>query len=313
MHVIELNHLYQLPLDLASSPGLVLAIGDFDGVHQGHREVIRRATTRAEERKLSSAVMTFHPHPREILGMDKYRQILTPLPDKLELLDRLGLTYTFLVNFDKAFSELPPAEFVEKILVKLNLETVVVGFDFKFGRGGEGNPDSLANLAKGRFAVEVIRPFHADGQKVSSTLIREYLLAGDVGEANLLLDRPYTICGEVVTGAGRGRTIGFPTANVQPTQPYVIPANGVYAVRVQTDDGEFGGVMNIGVKPTFDVDEGRTLEVHLLDYSGSLYGQKVRVEFHSMLRPERKFASVDELVSQIARDAEEAKSRLAMI
>jgi len=311
MRVIEMHQPYSAPP--AGVPGLVLAIGDFDGVHQGHREVIRRAVQQAKEQGLASAVMTFHPHPREVLGMDQYRQILTPLPDKLQLLDRQGLDFAFLVKFDKAFSQLTPGEFVENFLLPMNPHTVVVGFDFKFGRGGEGTPDSLVSLARGRFAVDIVRPFHADGRKVSSTLIRDCLLSGDLAEANLLLDRPYTICGEVVTGAGRGRTIGFPTANVQPALPYVIPANGVYAVRVLTGGKMYGGVMNIGVKPTFVDDEERTLEVHLFDYSGSLYGENVRVEFYSMLRSERKFASVQELIAQISRDAEEARARLETV
>ncbi|MEO3945053.1 bifunctional riboflavin kinase/FAD synthetase [Gorillibacterium sp. CAU 1737] len=310
MHVIELNHPYQPTQELAHSPGLVLAIGDFDGVHQGHREVIRRAISRAAERKLASAVMTFHPHPREVLGREMYRHILTPLPDKLRLMEELGLTYTFLVKFDQAFSQLTPEEFVEQVLVKLNLDTVVVGFDFRFGRGGAGTPDSLATLAHGRFAVEVVRPFQSDGQKVSSTLIRESLTEGQLEQANRLLERPYSISGEVVTGAGRGRTIGFPTANIQPAHKYVIPANGVYVVTAETDSGTYGGVMNIGVKPTFHVDEGRTLEAHLFDYTGSLYGEKLRVHFHAMLRPEKKFSSAEELIAQIKLDAEEAKSRL---
>lgn len=308
MRVIELKQPY--PDSIAGEKGVVMAIGDFDGVHQGHREVIRRASARAKERGLASAVMTFHPHPREVLGLDVYRQILTPLPDKLHLLDRLGLDFTFLVHFDQAFSQLSPEQFVETVLMRLNPETVVVGFDFKFGRGGEGTPDTLAELAKGRFAVEVVRPFHADGRKVSSTLIRDCLLSGDLKEANLLLDRPYAVSGEVVTGAGRGRTIGFPTANVLPSLPYVIPANGVYAVRIAAGGQTYGGVMNIGVKPTFVDDRERTLEVHLFDYSGSLYGETVRVEFVSMLRPERKFDSVEHLVAQIARDADEARKRL---
>jgi riboflavin kinase/FMN adenylyltransferase len=308
MRVLEMKQPYPAPL--AGEPGVVLAIGDFDGVHQGHREVIRRAAVRAKEQGCACAVMTFHPHPREVLGIDVYRQILTPLPDKLSLLEQLGVDYTFLVQFDKAFSQLDPKAFVETVLLKLRPETVVVGFDFKFGRDGEGTPDTLAQLAHGRFAVEVVRPFHADGRKVSSTLVRDCLLSGDLKEANLLLDRPYAISGEVVTGAGRGRTIGFPTANVRPFLPYVIPANGVYAVRVWTGGHVYGGVMNIGVKPTFVDDRERTLEVHLLDYSGSLYGEHVRVEFHAMLRHERKFASVKELVAQIAHDAKEARTLL---
>jgi riboflavin kinase/FMN adenylyltransferase len=290
----------------------VLAIGDFDGVHLGHQEVIRRAVATADSLKLPAAVMTFDPHPREVLGQAKYACSLTPLDHKLELFARLGVELAYIVNFNETLMRLLPEQFVQRMLLPLGLDTVVVGFDFTFGHRGQGTPDSLAQLSEGGFAVEVVRPCEIDGAKVSSTAIREALGRGDVARSAKLLGRPYSIRGEVVHGHARGRTIGFPTANVQPKGDYVLPANGVYAVRAAVEGvGIFNGVMNVGVKPTFADGELRpTLEAHLFDFNKDIYGASVELQLVSHLRGERKFASVQELVEQIHRDAEQARTHL---
>ncbi|MCL6458257.1 MAG: bifunctional riboflavin kinase/FAD synthetase [Gorillibacterium sp.] len=309
MQVIELKQPFDFSArDLPSSQ--VLAIGDFDGVHLGHQEVIERALKRAKQLKLPASIMTFHPHPREVLGTDKYRQILTPLPDKLKLFSEMGIEYTYLVSFDKEFSSLSPEEFVTEMLFKLKIESVIVGFDFTFGRNGSGTADSLATLSAGQFAVEVVRPYCFDGSKVSSTLIRECLQDGRLAEANALLGRSYAIGGIIVEGEGRGRTIGYPTANVELALPYVVPVNGVYAVRVRLGNQTLGGVMNIGVKPTFTGEGIRTLEVHLFDFTDSIYGESIHIQFVDPLRAEQKFNSVNELIAQIAADADEARTLL---
>ncbi|MBC8080054.1 MAG: bifunctional riboflavin kinase/FAD synthetase [Gorillibacterium sp.] len=310
MLVIELKYPFDSSnLDLPSSQ--VLAIGDFDGVHLGHREVIERALERARQLNLPASIMTFHPHPREVLGADKYRQILTPLPDKLKQFSEMGIEYTYLVSFDKAFSTLSPEEFITGILLKLKIESVIVGFDFTFGFGGSGTADSLAIISSGQFAVEVVRPYCFAGSKVSSTLIRENLQDGRLTEANALLGRGYSISGTVVEGEGRGRTIGYPTANVKLELPYVVPRNGVYAVRVTVRSQSFGGVMNIGVNPTFTGEGIRTLEVHLFDFTDSIYGESIRIDFVDLLREERKFNSVSQLIAQINSDADRARDKLS--
>lgn len=290
----------------------VLAIGEFDGIHLGHQEVIRRALQTAERMRIPASIMTFHPHPKEVLGQQKYTQLLTPTAQKEQVLSKMGLDNSYLVAFDPNFMKVTPEEFVENMLIPMNVNTVIVGFDFTFGFRGAGTPDTLCELAAGRFAVEVIRPFQLNGCKVSSTLVREYLQNAQLEEANRLLGRPYTITGTVVTGDGRGRTIGFPTANIEMSEPFVIPTLGVYAVRVTLDGEVYNAVMNVGKKPTFVEDlEKPTLEAHLFDFSRMIYGSALSVEFISFLRPERKFGSVDELITQIRTDADKARSLLS--
>ncbi|MDF2724363.1 MAG: riboflavin biosynthesis protein RibC, partial [Paenibacillus sp.] len=189
--------------------------------------------------------------------------------------------------------------------------TVVVGFDFRFGHLGAGDPESLRQMAAGRFDVEVVQPFHMTGEKVSSTLIRDCLEQGDLLRVKQLLGRHFALTGTVVHGAARGRQIGFPTANIELDGPYVVPCNGVYAVRLQWAGQSYNGVMNIGTKPTFEGDSTRrTLEAHLFDFSQSIYGEYVTVELISYIRPERKFNSIDELIAQIGRDVNTAKKQL---
>jgi len=289
----------------------VLAIGDFDGVHLGHQEVIKRALEDGKRLGIPTSIMTFHPHPREVLGQQKYTTLLTPVSQKQRQLEQLGVDYLYIVSFDADLMKVTPEQFVEHMLIPMQVNTVIVGFDFTFGYLGAGTPDTLCELAHGRFAVEIIRPFQRNGSKVSSTLVREHLLAGQVEEATALLGRPYAVRGTIVTGDGRGRTIGFPTANVELHEPFVTPALGVYAVRAVLDGTAYNGVMNLGKKPTFvDNLEKPTLEVHLFDFSESVYGKELTIEFISYLRPERKFSAIDELISQIHRDADQAKTLL---
>jgi riboflavin kinase / FMN adenylyltransferase len=297
---------------IASGPPQVMAIGDFDGVHAGHCKVLLTAVEKAKSHDLTPAVMTFHPHPREVLGHPQYRDSLTPIEDKLRLFEALGLKRVYLVGFNESFAQLPPEQFVEDILVSGKLASVVVGFDFTFGHKGAGSPQRLKELAKGRFGVEVVSPYHLNGEKVSSTLIRECLANGQVEKAARLLERPYSITGKVVTGEGRGSTIGIPTANVETTEGYVIPGRGVYAVRFLHDGQWHRGVMNIGWKPTFAKKEGAiSLETHLFDFDKKIYGDEVSIRFIGFIRHERKFGSAEELVAQIGKDIISAKEMLS--
>lgn len=309
MRVVSLS--YPLPAEERRSQPQVIAIGEFDGVHLGHQQVIRRALERARSLHAPTAIMTFHPHPREVLGQARYARSLTPLQAKLKQLAELGVDTTYVVRFDESFSRIGTHTFVTEFLLPLRPETVVVGFDFSFGHRGAGNPDTLCELGHGRFAVEIVRPYQLDGSKVGSTQIRSWLEQGQLEQANRWLGRAYAVRGTVVRGDGRGRTIGFPTANIEPDGAYVLPANGVYAVRMKVDGAVLNGVANIGRKPTFHADLPKpTLEAHLFDFSGDLYGREIELELVSFLREERKFASPDALVAQIREDAAAARLRL---
>lgn len=305
MQIIKLKYPFN---SLVKIGPLVLAIGYFDGVHAGHLEVISKAKEMASIRGVPCGVMTFHPHPREVLGTAKINSYLTPLEEKLKQFQKLELDYVFLIEFDVAFSKVSPEGFLEKVLLPLGTDTVVVGFDFTFGHLGKGTSNTLEQLGHGRFGVKVVEPIKLYGEKVSSTLIREQLYEGQIDELHHLLGRRYSIQGTVVPGDARGRTIGFPTANIELSADYMIPRQGVYVVKMSNDILSHFGVMNVGVKPTFTDDKLLTLEVHLLDYEGDLYGQKVTVEFLHYLRMEMKFESVEALVEQIKTDILKARN-----
>ena len=308
------------PSDEAGTPEdrlpKTMAIGYFDGVHPGHQTVIRKAVELARASGKRAAVMTFDPHPRALLGHgEAYAESLTPLPEKIRLLEGLGVDIVYVAVFDREFAALAPEEFVRGLLIgRLNVTDAAVGFDFTFGRGGAGNPELLAELGGTDLAVHTVAPVSAAGAKVSSSRIREALLLGDVALAAGLLRRPYRISGTVVRGAARGRMIGFPTANIEPDGRYVLPRHGVYAVYVRRGGETHPAVMNVGVAPTFHANAGTPrLEAHLLDFSGDLYGERLAVDFVAFIRPEMKFSGPDELAAQIREDAEQARRLLAVV
>lgn len=299
--------------DSVPPEGQVIAIGDFDGVHLGHREVISRAIERARLLGVPVAIMTFDPHPREVLGKAQYSKILTPIAEKMRLFAELGVDQVYIVHFTPELARVSPEDYYKNMLYPLKPRAIVVGFDFTFGHRGQGTAETLAKLAKAGESIEVIAPHNMDGEKISSTLIREQLHLGRLERVKPLLGRHYRIQGKVVKGEGRGRKIGYPTANLEPLDRYVIPRQGVYAVRVYLDGEVLKGVMNIGIKPTFHEDEEQppTLEVHILDRNEDLYGRTLEIEFAAYLRPEMKFSSVEMLIEQIAKDAQRAKQILA--
>ncbi|RKD24274.1 riboflavin biosynthesis protein RibF [Ammoniphilus oxalaticus] len=304
-----IEHL-QYPLKEGQFEPNVMAIGYFDGVHQGHRRVIQMAIDKAKQKEVMSAVMTFHPHPREILGQSGYTRYLTPLEAKLALFKQLGVQRAYVVHFDIPFSSIYPEEFVNEFLIPLQARQLVVGFDYTFGYKGKGTAYTLKELSEGRYEVDVISPIALLGEKVSSTMIREYLYGGRVEEANDFLGRPYRVQGRVIHGEKRGRQIGFPTANLQLDDPYLIPKTGVYGVNVSVDDQNYFGVMNIGIKPTFEHEKiEKSLEAHLFDFNGDLYEREIKVDFLFFIREEQKFAGVDQLVAQIQLDVAYAKQK----
>jgi riboflavin kinase / FMN adenylyltransferase len=275
-----------------------VAVGEFDGVHLGHREVIRGADT----------VLTFEPHPREVVAPEAAPRLLTPLARKAELLEGLGVDELVVIRFDAAFAERSPEDFVDEILVgALGATDVSVGENFRFGHQAAGTPELLE--ADGRFATRVIRLVEADEEIVSSSHIRGLILAGELGEANALLGDPFQLRGEVVPGDRRGRELGYPTANLVPDERYVYPAHGIYAARAEVHgQGAWKAAVNVGVRPTFDSGRGVLVEAHLLDFSGDLYGLELRIEFLERLRGERRFDSVEALVEQMGRDVEATRS-----
>jgi len=331
-------------LDTVETPTTV-ALGNFDGVHLGHRQVIQpileskggkamganaQAVVAARldlELQLGYAtVLTFQPHPQEFFT-GQTRELLTPLDEKVQHLERLGVEQLVLLPFNQELAALTPEEFVDKILVRgLKVRAISVGQDFCFGRKRLGTSTDLKAIASHYGITVHIVPLQTlEGDRISSSAIRHALQQGDIARANRLLGRPYALVGRVEPGQQLGRTIGFPTANVQVSAEKFLPCLGVYAVLVtgETLDGGSNasadlpgrgipGVMNIGYRPTVAGTQ-RTVEVHLLDWSGELYGQTLTVSLEQFLRPEQKFASLDELKAQIQRDADTARSHLAAL
>lgn len=308
MKIIYLTYPLQLPNSNYPDKPHVMAIGDFDGLHLGHQNVINHAKYIGDKQNISTSIMTFNPHPREVLGLSIYSRYLTPFQEKMELFEGTGVDYCFVVSFDHSFAKVSPEDFVQRMLFLLNVHTVVAGFDFTFGHRGLGTVETLKNLCEQQMGVEVVKPFNLDGYKVSSTFIREQLHLGHLECVKKYMGRNYSISGKVVPGESRGKTIGFPTANLKVKAPYVIPRHGVFAVKLNIAGIEYKGVMNIGVKPTFSSDElNPTLEVHILNFNHDIYGQDLNIEFISFLRDEEKFASIDLLVEQIHKDIKKAE------
>ena len=312
MEIVTLRYPFDSMAPSGGQLDATLAIGHFDGVHIGHQAVLGRAVEAARRSGMRAAAMTFHPHPKEVLGRgDRYGTALTPLEEKLRRFASLGIDIAYVVAFDHAFAAVTPEAFVTDVLRALHVKYVVVGFDFTFGSRGMGTPKLLRELGAPDIGVDVIEPQAFADEKVSSSRIREALQTGDAAGASLLLGRPYRIEGTVVGGERRGRTIGFPTANVEPDGNYVLPRLGVYAVRATVGGRTYDAVLNLGVKPTFhdDLPEPK-LEAHLFDFGGDVYGERMSLDFIAFLRTERKFGGVDELVAQIRQDADRARSVL---
>lgn len=286
---------------------VVVALGTFDGVHLGHLAVIRRAVEEARVRGLRSVAATFDPHPRAVLAPGNEPKLLTTLDVREELLLGCGMDEMRVIRFDKELSRKSPWGFVGDVLVgALRAAVVVVGDNFRFGYKASGNFEDLRRCMKETGGEALAVPTYASGEAISSTRIRDLLLDGEAREATRLLGRPYAFRGEVVVGDKRGRTIGFPTANVLPDTRALVPGRGVYAGRVRVRDEWFGACTNVGVAPTFERRDSK-VEAYLLDYEGDLYGEVVDVSFVERLRPEKRFSDIEELKTQIARDVSQAR------
>jgi riboflavin kinase / FMN adenylyltransferase len=287
----------------ATTP-VVLAIGNFDGLHLGHRALLARLTAKAKELGVPAAVMTFEPHSRELFAPDQAPARLTSLREKLGLLAACGIDRSYVCHFSHRLAALTADEFVERLLVRgLAVRYLIIGDDFRFGRGRGGDFALLQQAGvEHNFGVEAMRTIDIGGERVSSSAVRDALAAGDLEHAERLLGRPYNISGRVVHGGMIGRRIGFPTANIQLKRKRV-PLAGVFAVTVSGIDGrELPGAASLGVRPTLGDGLKPVLEVHLLDFDRQIYGSHVTVHFRHKLRDEAKYDSLEALTAQIARD-----------
>ncbi|HEX9311002.1 MAG TPA: bifunctional riboflavin kinase/FAD synthetase [Gemmatimonadaceae bacterium] len=295
--------------------GTVITVGTFDGVHRGHQDVVGRLVNRSRVLKIPSVLITFEPHPLEIVNPAAAPLALTTHDEKLEVLAETGLNYLAVVPFTPELATYSAEDFVELILRRcFRLQELLIGYDHGFGRQRAGNVGVLRTLGeRDGFRVDVVDPVSTqDGHAVSSTSIRRAVAGGDLARAADGLGRPYSASGRVIPGSQRGRTIGFPTLNLGPPPPRkLLPPEGVYAVRVQTPAGAVGGMMNLGPRPTFG-DSTTSLEVHLFDTAGDFYGSQVRVDFIARLRETRKFSSAEQLAKQLTHDEREARNALTL-
>jgi riboflavin kinase/FMN adenylyltransferase len=301
----------QLPHVVASD--VCMAIGVFDGVHLGHQRVIAEARADAKTVGGTSAVLTFDPHPLRVLHPEKAPPLLTSTPHKLRLLEQLNVDLCLLLTFDKPFSEQPPERFIESLARHTHrLHEICVGARFHFGHNRSGDARLIEKLALtyGYIAKEVA-PVKLGEEMISSTAVRQHVMHGRLDRAAAMLGRPFSILGTVEPGDARGRKLGFPTANLNPSNE-VLPPNGVYAARTLVGQEPFAGVVNIGTRPTFGGSDRRNIvEVHIFDLARDLYGHEVEVSFVQKLRDEQKFDSADALKRQIGADIAEARSILA--
>ncbi len=288
----------------------LLTIGSFEGVHRGHQELIRSLLSRARTEGRLAGLVTFSPHPRAILDGQCDGLYLMTLEEKVRLLRGLGLDFLVVLPFTLELASLPARDFMVSVREALRMEELWVGPDFALGRHRQGDSHALEELGNEiGFRLNLVQAFRVNGKVASSTRIRDLLGRGDVAAAAALLGRYPSHCAPVVKGAGRGKGLGFPTANLSVDPKRVVPARGVYAVLVKISGGNFEGVANIGVRPSFDHGEAN-IEVHLLDFDGDLYGRCLEVSFVRRLRDERKFGSSGELVSQIGEDVLAARRAL---
>ncbi len=298
---------------LAQIPGpVVIAAGVFDGMHLGHQAVLSEALRESKKIGATAVALTFDPHPTTVLRPDAVPGLLTPTPFKLRLMERMGVTHALVLTFDKDFAALQAEDFVERLCVAADpLAGICIGKGWAFGNQRRGNIGLLRQLGREKifFTCEVL-PVRIDDMVISSTTIRLALSEGRLSDAAQLLGRDHAIAGSVLRGAGLGRQIGFPTANLA-TDHLQLPPDGVYAVEVLVEGKPHPGVANLGIRPTIDQTGIRLLEIHLFDFEDDLYDREVEVRLKHFLRPEQRFDSIDLLKSQIARDAEAAREFLA--
>ncbi|MBS3991249.1 MAG: bifunctional riboflavin kinase/FAD synthetase [Erysipelothrix sp.] len=290
----------QLPHEIDA---FVACIGFFDGIHLGHQALLNQTISLAKEKNIKSGMITFFPHPSSVL-QHKQVMYLTPTSLKQNLLDSYGLDYLIIVNFTQEFSKLSGKSFIDDILCRLPLKHLVVGFDFRFGFQGLGNVDLLTQ-SQTCFEVSVIEQVSDQYNKISSTLIKSIIANGEVELAHQYLTRPHQVRGQVIKGNQRGRTIGFPTANIDVFDDVVIPAKGVYIAKVSIDSSIYQAMVNIGHNPTFNAKYNVSIEANILDFDETIYGKTITIHFLKRIRDEKKFDSIEELIAQLNSDKQE--------
>lgn len=285
----------------------VLTIGTFDGIHLGHQEILKKLFERSRFHKARSFLITFHPHPRKVIAKDNNLKILSTPSEKTQILEKMGLENLFIINFTTEFSQQSPLEFFKTYIInKIGLKEIVVGHDHKFGKGREGTSETLKMLgSEFKFELSMVDEFKLDGETISSTNLRRAIMNGDIKRANLFLGRPYSFSGIVISGDKRGRTLGYPTANIKlDNNDKLLPALGIYAAEVVIDNLKFAGLLSIGKRPTF-YDNGEIVpEVYIYNFDKNVYDKKITVNVLEQIRKEEKFSSPEELINQMNRDKE---------
>lgn len=302
MQTIELSYPHTIPKD--ELPQAVCAIGFFDGIHKGHQKVIKTAVDEAKKRKLESTMITFHPHPSVVLNKEVENvKYITPLKEKQRILQKMDVDRLYIIKFNHELSLLSPEEFIDHFIIGLHIKHMVAGFDFTYGHKGKGNMKDISTYAKGNFTFTTVSKVKENDEKISSTRIRKQLERGEIAEVNKLLGRCFSINGMVVEGDKRGRTIGYPTANLKISDDVLLPKIGVYAVTVLLKNTLYEGMANLGFKPTFNSNETKpSLEIYIFDFDKDIYGEELLIHFHSFVREEQKFSGVKALVEQLSSD-----------
>lgn len=309
MEIFELTYPETFPQ--LTTPPYAVAIGFFDGIHKGHQAVIQEAVALSHANDKPAAVMTFTPHPTKLFHPEApERMYLMSREQKVEQLKALGVDQVFFVTFDWNLARLSPENFIDTFIVSQQIQHVVAGFDFTFGAKGQGNMSLMKTLSAGRFQTTAVGKVTEDGEKVASSTIRKQIEEGEVDAVVEALGHPFSTEGIVVDGDKRGRTIGFPTANLRVGPEIILPKNGVYAVYATIENEKIPGVCNVGVVPTFTNGQNRSVEVHLIDFDQEIYGKTVRVEWIERIRDEQKFDSIDALIAQIGADKVRARTIL---
>lgn len=296
----------------------IVTVGTFDGLHLGHRKIIDTLVNTGNENNLRKVVVTFEPHPRLVLkkeGKPGDIKILTTLEEKIYNFESQGIDTLYVINFTKEFASTSAVEFYKNYLIeRIGLSHLVVGYDHMFGKNREGSIVTIQSLSEQfKFIVLRVEEFKLNSHIVSSTLIRKLLLDTNVKEASELLGRNYTLTGKVIYGDRRGKTMGFPTVNIKPSDiNKLIPANGVYFVKVYVNDNDYFGMMNIGYRPTVNNERQIFLEIHLLDFNEDIYDETITVEFIDFIRHEQKFGSIEELTVQLKKDKQTIQEKITL-
>lgn len=294
----------------------IITLGTFDGLHLGHQQIVDTVIQKSRQPGGRSFLLTFEPHPRKVIPGRNDIKLLSTLEEKIVILEQLGLENLFVINFTKEFSRQSPEEFVENYLVKgIGLREIVIGYDHHFGKGRDGNFELLRELGnKFNFSVTLVPEFNVEGETVSSTKIRNALLSGDVVKAGRMLGRPYSFKGKVVRGDGRGKKLGFPTANLSTeNEDKLIPAKGIYAAECIIENEKHYGLLSLGSRPTFHKDGDIIPEFYIFDFDRDIYDEVMQVNLVERIRDEEKFNSVDELIIQMKKDEETGKEILSKL